>query len=137
MPLSFAYTYTNTEFQNSFDSAVDIWGVVNEGDEMPYIPNHQFNAGISLEHNKFETHLSGRYMGEFRTMVGSGAIAANQKIESNFVVDLSAKYHLNEYLSLTANAINLLDNEYAVARVPAGLRPGHPMGIYGGISARF
>ncbi|WP_037319847.1 TonB-dependent receptor domain-containing protein [Salegentibacter sp. Hel_I_6] len=137
LPLSFAYTYTNTEFQNSFDSAVDIWGVVNEGDEMPYIPNHQFNAGISLEHNKFETHLSGRYMGEFRTMVGSGAIAANQKIESNFVVDLSAKYHLNEYLSLTANAINLLDNDYAVARVPAGLRPGHPMGIYGGISARF
>ena len=76
-------------------------------------------------------------MGEFRTMVGSGAIAANQKIESNFVVDLSAKYHLNEYLSLTANAINLLDNEYAVARVPAGLRPGHPMGIYDGMSARF
>jgi hypothetical protein len=25
------------------------------------------------------------------------------------------------------NVINVLDKEYAVSRVPAGLRPGHPL----------
>ncbi len=137
LPLMFAYTYTNTEFLNSFDSAAKIWGEVSEGDEMPYIPNHQFNAGVSLDHKKFEIHLNGRYMGEFRTFAGTGHIPENHKVEANFVVDLSAKYHLTQHLSLTANAINLLDKEYLVSRVPSGLRPGHPFGIYGGISAQF
>ena len=29
----------------------------------------------------------------------------------------------------STNIINLFDSEYAVSRVPAGLRPGHPFGI--------
>ncbi|MGM0933990.1 MAG: TonB-dependent receptor family protein [Bacteroidota bacterium] len=137
LPVSLGYTYTNTEFQSEFESAADIWGKVTEGDEMPYIPNHQFNASLGLEHEKFETYLSGRYMGEFRTLAGTGSIPENEKIDANFVLDFAAKYHLNKHLSLTGNMINVLDNEYAVARVPAGLRPGHPFGVYAGISASF
>lgn len=137
LPLSFAYTYTDTEFKSSFDSAVGIWGVVSAGDEMPYIPNHQFHASIGMELGKFEADLNGRYMGEFRTMAGSGSITAGERVESYFVMDLAAKYHLNQNLSFTANAINILDNEYVVSRVPSGLRPGHPFGIYAGLQARF
>mgnify|MGYP002213454111 CR=1 FL=1 len=29
------------------------------------------------------------------------------------------------------------NNEYAVARVPAGFRPGHPFGIYAGIEIQL
>ena len=32
---------------------------------------------------------------------------------------------------------NLLNNTYAVSRVPAGLRPGHPFGIYAGFQYQF
>jgi Fe(3+) dicitrate transport protein len=35
------------------------------------------------------------------------------------------------------NIINLLDKEYAVSRVPAGLRPGQPFGINFGIMAQL
>ena len=42
LPLTFAYTFTDTEFQSSFDSAEDIWGEVAVGDELPYISKHQF-----------------------------------------------------------------------------------------------
>jgi Fe(3+) dicitrate transport protein len=52
-------------------------------------------------------------------------------------VDLGGRYRFNKHLALTANAINLLDETYAVARVPAGLRPGHPFGIYAGIELRY
>ncbi len=137
LPLNFTYTYTNTEFQNSFASGEGIWGEINAGDEMPYIPNHQFNVGIGLEHSKFSVNLNGRYMGEFRTMAGSGDIPNNERVGSNFIVDIAAKYHLTSYLSLTGNVINALDKEYAVARVPSGLRPGHPFGAYAGLNFLF
>ncbi|WP_026836832.1 TonB-dependent receptor family protein [Gillisia sp. JM1] len=137
LPLNFSYTYTNTEFQNSFASGEGIWGEINAGDEMPYIPNHQFNVGIGLEHSKFSVNLNGRYMGEFRTMAGSGDISNNERVDSNFIIDVAANYHLASYLSFTGNVINALDNEYAVARVPSGLRPGHPFGAYLGLNFQF
>jgi Fe(3+) dicitrate transport protein len=59
-----------------------------------------------------------------------------QKIKSH-LIDLSARYHISEYISLMGNVINVLDKEYAVSRVPAGLRPGHPFGINFGIMAEF
>ena len=137
LPISFGYTFTNSEFQNSFGSSDSLWGTVAAGDEMPYIPAHQFNTALSLEHKDFEININGRFNGEFRTLAGTGSIPNNEKVASNFVVDLSGKYYVNKKLNLTANIINLLDNTYAVSRVPAGLRPGHPFGIYGGLEFRF
>ena len=137
LPITFGYTFTNTEFLNSFDSNNDIWGEVNQGDQLPYIPEHQFNVMISLEHSKYELNLSGRYNGEFRTLAGTGDIPNDQLIASNFIIDFSAKYHFTNKLSLTGNIINMLDETYAVSRVPAGLRPGHPFGANLGLEFSF
>ena len=137
LPVTLGYTLTDTEFLNSFGSDDDLWGEVNAGDELPYIPRHQLNTTVSLEHSKFELNLSGRYNGEFRTMAGSGPIPAEELVPSNFVLDFSGKYFYNENISLTLNVLNMLDETYAVARVPAGLRPGHPFGIYAGIAFRY
>ncbi len=70
-------------------------------------------------------------------MAGSGDIPDNEKVASNFIVDLSGKYGITKNLNATANIINLLDNTYAVSRVPAGFRPGHPFGAYAGLEYRF
>lgn len=137
MPLTFGYTLTDTSFENNFGSDEDLWGEVENGDELPYIAKHQFNTSISLEHNKFELHLNGRQNGAFRTAAGTGAINENNGIKSNFIVDLSGKYHIKNNLSITGVVINMFDNTYAVSKVPAGFRPGHPFGIYGGIELRF
>jgi Fe(3+) dicitrate transport protein len=137
LPFSFGYTLTNTEFKSSFGSPDGLWGTVTAGDELPYIPKHQFNVGFSVEHTAFEINLNARYNGEFRTMAGSGNIPANEKVASNFIVDLSGKYAISKNLNATANIINLLDNTYAASRVPAGLRPGHPFGAYAGFEYRF
>ncbi|HIC30578.1 MAG TPA: TonB-dependent receptor, partial [Flavobacteriaceae bacterium] len=136
-PLTVGYTYTDTEFLNSFGSDDGIWGTVSEGDEIPYIAKHQLNASIGLEHKKYSINLNGRYNGAFRTVSGKGSIPNNQKVESAIVLDLAGRYHISSKLSATANIINLLDNEYAVSRVPAGLRPGHPFGIYAGLEFQF
>ncbi len=137
LPLTLSYTYTSTTFQNSFASGQGIWGKINAGDEMPYIPRHQFHTGIGLEHSKFSVNLNGRYMGEFRTVAGSGTIPDDQRIDSNFILDIATKYHLSSALSLSGNVINALDKQYVVARVPSGLRPGHPFGAYLGVHYHF
>lgn len=137
LPITFGYTYTNTEFLNSFGSDTGIWGEVNEGDQLPYIPKHQFNAMLSLEYEKYELNLSGHYNGEFRTLAGSGDIPNDELVASNFIIDFSAKYHFSKHFSLTGNIINMLDETYAVSRVPAGLRPGHPFGASLGVEFRF
>ena len=137
LPLTFAYTFTDAEFQNNFDSNIGIWGEVSKGDEMPYISKHQFNVGASFVADKFQINANARYRGEFRTQSGIGSIPENEKVDGNFVIDLAGEYRLTDNFSLTARVINLLDNEYLVARVPAGLRPGHPFGAYGGFKFRL
>lgn len=137
LPISLGYTYTHAEFQNSFGSNDDLWGEVEAGDQLPYLPEHQFNIMVSLEHEKYELNASGRYLGAFRTMAGAGSIPANEKIDSNFVLDFSAKYHFNKHLSLMGNIFNALDTTYAVSRVPAGLRPGMPFAANAGLEFRF
>ncbi|WP_276390224.1 TonB-dependent receptor family protein [Eudoraea chungangensis] len=137
LPITLAYTYTYTEFQSSFDSPNDIWGEVEAGDELPYIPKNQFNTMISLEHPSFQINLSGRFNGEFRTKAGSGSIPTDELVPSNFVIDLSGEYYINKHFSVNGRIINLLDEAYAVSRVPAGLRPGHPFGAYLGIMLQY
>ena len=137
LPVTFGYTFTDTEFLNSFGSDDDLWGEVTAGDQLPYITPNQWNASVGLEHRAFELNLNARYSGEFRTMAGSGPIPANERIAPNFVLDFAGKYHLNEHVTFTGTILNLLDETYAVARVPAGLRPGHPFGVYAGINLAY
>ncbi len=137
LPFSFGYTLTNTKFESSFGSIDELWGTVTAGDELPYIPKHQFNICFSVEHPGFEINLNARYNGEFRTKASSGTIPVNEKVASNFIIDVSGKYAITKNLNATANIINLLDNTYAVSRVPAGLRPGHPFGLFAGFEYRF
>ena len=137
LPITFGYTFTDTEFLNSFGSDDGLWGEVQSGDELPYIAKHQFNTSISLEHAKFELNLSGRLNGAFKTEASADAVNSSNGITSNFIIDFAGKYHVSKTLSITAKMINLLDETYAVAKVPAGLRPGHPFGIYGGLDFRF
>ncbi len=137
LPVTLTYTYTDTEFKSSFGSAEDIWGEVTTGDELPYISKHQFNTSLSLQHPSFDINLSGRFNGEFRTKAGKGAIPANELVPSSFVLDVSGAYHLNSHASITGNIINMLDEVYAVSRVPSGLRPGHPFGAYVGIRLQY
>lgn len=136
-PVTIAYTYTNTELRSNFESGVEAWGNISEGDEIPYIAPHQLSVLAGFEHPKFNVFLSGKFNDRFRTLAGQDPIPANELVKSNFIVDLSAKYHLTQKVSLTANGLNVLDSKYAVARVPAGLRPGMPFALQFGIMADF
>lgn len=135
LPLTLNFTHTQTEFQNAFDS--DVYGEVEVGDEIPYIAENQWNFLAGISHAKFDINANARFVGEMRTQAGTGTIAASERVDRNFLIDVSGRYHFNKNLTGTLNMINVLDNEYAVSRQPAGLRPGHPFGLNAGLIARF
>ncbi len=136
-PVTFSYTLTDTRFDSDFDSQVEIYGKVSKGDQIPYIPENQFNITASLESERFQLSLSGRYTDEFRTQAGTGTIPENFKIGSNFIVDAAARYFYTPRVTFFTNLMNVLDNEYEVARTPAGLRPGAPFMINAGVGYSF
>ena len=133
LPFTFAYTLTDAVFQSTFGSNEDIWGAVKTGDRVPYIARNQWNITARLEHPKFQLNLSSRYNGSFNIEAGNDSSINIQQVPSNFIIDFSAKYNLNDHLRLTAQVVNLLNEVYLASRVPAGFRPGHPFGIYSGV----
>ena len=46
---SVSYTYTEAIFESSFFSNYIAWGIVQIGDQLPYIPEHSGVASVSLE----------------------------------------------------------------------------------------
>jgi Fe(3+) dicitrate transport protein len=137
LPVSLSYTLTDTEFLGNFESDTSIFGSVTKGDEIPYIAKNQFSLNIGFEHEKFAVDMAARYSDAFRTQAGTGSIPADLVVDSNFIIDLSGRYFHDKHFTFSANIINLLDKAYAVSRVPAGLRPGHPFGISFGTNFKF
>ncbi len=135
IPLQISYTYTDTEMENSFES--NAWGRVLPGDEIPYISKHNINASMSIEYKWFEATIGIRHNGDMRTEPGQGAIAQRQKVPAHTIIDVSLRARVNKYINLKVNAINLTDQVYIVSRHPSGLRPGHPLGIFAGVSLQY
>ena len=132
IPISFSYTLTDAKFLTSFGSTQDIWGEVNNGDQIPYIPKHQFSSSLSYRISKVDINLNASYNGKFSTLANG-----TEEISSYLILDLSMKYRIKKDIFLKSKILNLLDKKYAVSKAPAGLRPGHPFGIYRGIEYKF
>lgn len=137
IPVRLAWTHTNAQFQTAFNSSYGPWGNVQAGDELPYIPENQIYAAIGLETDRFGGQVAVSWVGETRDAAGQGAIPAGELIDSHAVADVSAWYGLTDSVRARVSVRNLTDETYAVARRPAGLRPGAPRAVLFGISAEF
>lgn len=136
LPIQISYTYTNTAMLNSFVSST--WGYVSKGDAIPYITEHIANLNMGLSYkDRYELNIGTRYTGNTRSQPGQGAIPKSSLIPANLIIDLGLKAQINKYLSITANIINATNRKYLASRHPAGLRPGHPFGIYSGIILNY
>lgn len=135
LPLQLSYTYTDTEMRNSFES--HSWGNVVRGDEIPYIFKHALSMQLGIEYKWFYANIGARYNSDMRTSPGQGTIAEREKVPANLILDASVNVLVNKYLTLRLNAINLTNRVYLTSRHPAGLRAGHPFGIYAGANVQF
>lgn len=137
LPLSLNYTFTSAEFKNSFESDYGAWGTVEAGDELPYLPKHQFNGTIGLEAGALAVNFNAYTTSAMRTVAGSDDLVPANSTDSYFLLDATTSYQLNNFARLFINARNLTDATYIVSRRPAGIRPGLPRTFMGGLKLTF
>ena len=133
LPIRLAYTLTHAEFRTSFQSQFAPWGNVQVGDELPYVPRHQFCVSVETDHQTWRARLESFYVDRMRTLAGQAAYVAAESTDSYFVMNVSGEHKLREGATLFASVQNLADNVYIVGRHPAGVRPGLPRLIQAGL----
>ncbi len=126
MPINLAYTHTQSEFQTTFDSTFSQWGNVVTGDELPYLPENQFNLQVGVAGDNWQVDLAYKYVAEMSEASGTGVELEGVYTSSISQIDLAAWYQVNDALRIYSKLDNLTDEVEIVSRRPFGARPGKP-----------
>jgi len=136
-PLSLAYTLTRTEFQNSFSSEDPVFGDVKKGDEIPYVPRHQFNVMLASEYGLASVYGTATYISPMREQAGSAPLDRVIATDKQLIVDIGARYRVLRWLELYGNVRNLFNELDLVSRRPFGARPNAPRMIQIGLKLKL
>jgi len=126
LPLRVAYTFTQAEFRNSFESGYGPWGTVQSGFELPYVPRHQVSAAVDVEAGAWRARTDATLTGRTRTVSGAGPLVDTRATDAAFALGLSGEYALTSSARVYASVQNLTNHVHVVSRHPAGVRPGLP-----------
>ena len=135
LPVTAAYTFTQTEFLETFRSEDPIFGDVERGDEMPYVPKHQLSAALGLEHERAGGNVSATYVAAMREQAGDEALSDVLATDEQLTFDVALYYRAMKAIELYAIARNLLDSDFIVSRRPYGARPNAPLFVHVGVKA--
>lgn len=137
LPVKIAYTHTQSEFQTSFDSTFSQWGDVTVGDELPYLPENQFNLQLGLAGDKWRIDLAYKYITEMSEAAGTGVELEGVVSSEISQIDLAAWYQISDALRIYSKLDNLTDAANIVSRRPFGARPGKPRQFVLGVKYAF
>lgn len=148
LPISIAYTYTDAQFKQTFTNGGGDWGSgkINTNDLIPFITPHLLTVSLQLETQKFNITTIARYTGETRIKPGQGnAIIPKDNVNYNdvntiagfLIIDVSANYKFNSYLSVFSTINNITDNKAIVANLPNGYRPNMPLSFNVGLKVQL
>ncbi len=137
VPVSVAYSFTDANFQNAFESSFGPWGTVEEGDELPYVARHQLSLGADVAKERFRISANGTYKGKMRTKAGQGSYDDTEATDAHLVLDLAGEYSVTSLVKVFGGIRNVLDETYIAARRPAGVRPGLPRTLTIGLKTGF
>ncbi|ARN76370.1 hypothetical protein BST96_10765 [Oceanicoccus sagamiensis] len=136
IPVSFTYTYTDTEITSSSDD-----GDFLKGDSLTDIPENQWAASIGyVAASGWDTYLNASYTDETcidNTCDRSGVDDRFLTTDDLLVFDLSASMPLNAQARVYAKVDNLLDDQEIVSRKPDGARANKPRTFYVGVKVSF
>jgi len=137
MPVSLVYTYSDSEFKNTFKSGFPMWGDITKGDSVPYLPEHQVTVNMGVTAEQWDINFIVRYVGEMLEASGENVTLSGVTTEAYAVVDLSASYYLGEYGKVYLKADNIFDSQEIVSRRPNGARPSKPKMMFVGYQYNF
>ena len=147
LPMSLIYTYSDSEFKNSFVSDFSMWGSITAGDSLPYLAEHQLTLNLGLTAEQWDINFIARYVGEMQEVSGKATTPEGVPVEKIYlegevteayvVVDLSASYYLGSYGKVYVKADNILDSQEIVSRRPYGARLSNPQQMFVGYQYNF
>lgn len=138
VPLTLAYTWTEGQFLNSFESQDPIFGSVTKGDSMPYLPEHQLRGSVGAETRRVSGEVAVSYVSPMREAAGSEPVEnAPVKTDMQLIVDLGAKVQIFDNCSVYANLRNLFNHIGITGHRPFGARPNAPRWFQIGTKLEF
>jgi Fe(3+) dicitrate transport protein len=137
LPISAAYTLTLTEFLETFTSQDPVFGEVEAGDEMPYVPRHEARGSLGVELERAGGYVAATYVARMREQSGAGPIDLALHTDAQLTLDVGLHYVLVPGLRLYAQARNLLDQAVVASRRPYGARPNPPRWVQLGAQLEF
>jgi len=137
VPFKVAYTYSQSEFQNSFDSTFSQWGSVEVGDELPYLPEQQLSIETGLQGDAWQVSLMFKYMSEMSEAAGTNTELEGLMTDELMQVDFSSWYQVNDQFKVYGKIDNITGEEVIVSRRPFGARPGKPTQVIVGVKYNF
>ena len=137
VPFTASYTLTYGEFRSAFTSQDPIYGAVRAGDQVPYIPRHQWNLAVGVEHARAGLNASVNYVAKMREIAGTEPIDQTVATDEQLWADVGAYVAPLRWLRIYANVRNLADVHNIVGRRPYGARPNAPRWVQIGAKATF
>ena len=132
--VSVAYTYTDSAFQSQFLSRFSQWGLVNEGDELPYLPKHAAQVHLGLESGSWRVWSALKWRAEMREEPGNDNPDVGLFAEELTEIDLSGSWQFSPVMTGTLTVQNITDEATIVSHRPLGARPNKPRSIIAKIS---
>ncbi len=126
LPISLSLTQTDSAFQTSFTSNFSQWGIVEQGDELPYIPELSARVQIGLNAAQWQLQMAWKHTDQMREQAGSGRISDGPHTDQLNSIDLSASWQASAALLLQVTVDNATDTESIVSHRPFGARPNKP-----------
>ncbi len=105
------------------------------GDELPYVPEHQGQVQVGLEHPRAGFRVVGSFVGEMREEAGQGPTPEELSTDRLAMVDVIAFTQLRPRLRLYLRLENVFDQQPIASRRPFGARPVRPFMVYIGLKA--
>lgn len=133
IPLRATYTWTWSRFGNAFESENPQFGRVREGDQLPYVPEHQISAQAGFSWRFLEMHTSATFVSAMRDVAGIGTPAPHERTDDVFYLDATVRVEVAPGFSIYVRGENLTDARPIVSRRPFGPRTGRPLLVQTGL----
>ncbi len=126
VPLAMSLTWQQPTFQTSFQSSNPMWGTVEAGDAIPYIPTLQASASAGLRRGPLDLSLQGRYVAPMADLPAPFDDDTAPRTDAIVQLDASVAWRFGRFGTAFVQGQNLTGALPVVSLRPFGARPGLP-----------
>lgn len=123
------YTYTKPAFKTAFLSGFSQWGLVHEGDELPYLPTHRAQFRLGLASGAWDLVAAFKHQSPMREEPGVEAVESGLHADALTTLDVTGTWQIRESTRAQVIVGNVTNEAAIVAHRPIGARPNRPRWI--------